>query len=191
VKPVLVTGATGHIGREVVTTVRGEGRPVRAMTRNPQSAKLPDDVDVVRGDLAVPDTLDAALKGVDAVFLVWVSPLALAAAAVDRIAKHASRIVLLTAPHRTSHPFFQQPNPMKTVQIGVERLIETSGLQWTFVRPHMFAGNCRYWWVRRSGAATSSAGFMETSPRRRLTSATSPRSPCARCATMDITVRNM
>jgi len=56
--PVLVTGATGHIGREVVAGLRDIGCRVRALTRNPRSANLPADVEVVRADLTVPDTLD-------------------------------------------------------------------------------------------------------------------------------------
>src|SRR5262249_31138160 len=68
---ILVTGATGNVGRHVVSQLLDTGAAVRALTRNPASASLPSGVDVVRGDLSVPDTLDACLKGVEAVFLVW------------------------------------------------------------------------------------------------------------------------
>jgi uncharacterized protein YbjT (DUF2867 family) len=146
-KRILVTGATGNIGRQVVTQLRGIGCRVRALSRNPGSAKLPSDVEVVRGDLTVPQTLDECLHGVDAVFLVWVAPLAPAAAALDRIASHADRIVFLSAPHRTAHPFFQQPNALAAIHAGVERLIEASGRRWTFLRPGAFALNCRNWWA--------------------------------------------
>jgi uncharacterized protein YbjT (DUF2867 family) len=151
IKRVLVTGATGQIGREVVAQLRGTGCQVRALTRNPESADLPREVEVVRGDLAAADTLDAALQGVDAVFLVWVAPLAAAAGAVERIAAHAERVVLLTSPHNVPHPFFQQPNAMRAVHAGLERLVETSGLQWTFLRPHVFALNCLHWWGPQIG----------------------------------------
>ena len=97
-KRILVTGATGNVGREVVAQLRAAGCRVRAMTRTPQHANMPGDVDVVAGDLTAPDTLDAALDEVDAVFLVWVAPLAPAAAAVDRIASRTNRVVLLTSP---------------------------------------------------------------------------------------------
>src|SRR5262245_12332080 len=145
-KRVLVTGATGQIGREVVAQLRGTGVAIRAMTRHPRSANLPADVDIVGGDLSAPDSLDACLNGVDSVFLVWIAPLAAAAPAIERIGAHARQVVLLTSPHRTPHPFFQQPNGMRAIHAGVEQLIEASGLRWTFLRPGPFAINCRNWW---------------------------------------------
>jgi len=146
-KRILVTGATGQIGREVVSQLRGTDCHIRAMSRNPRAARLPADVDIVHGDLFAPDTLDACLEGIDSVFLVWIGPLAAAAPALDRIAAHAGQVVLLTSPHRTPHPFFQQPNGMRVIQAGVEQLIEASGLRWTFIRPGPFAINCRNWWA--------------------------------------------
>jgi uncharacterized protein YbjT (DUF2867 family) len=146
-KHVLVTGATGHIGSEVVSHLRVAGCAIRAMSRNPRSPTLPSDVDLVQGDLCAPDTLDACLNGIDRVFLVWTAPLAAAGPAIERIAAHATHVVLLTSPHRTPHPFFQQPNGMRLVHAGIERLIEESGLRWTFLRPGPFAINCRNWWA--------------------------------------------
>jgi uncharacterized protein YbjT (DUF2867 family) len=143
---ILVTGATGHIGREVVALLRAGNVPVRALTRNPSSAHLPAGVEMVQGDLTAPETLDAALDDVDAVFLVWTAPLAAAAAAIARIASRPRRIVFLSAPIHTAHPFFQQPNPLRSVHAGVEASIEKSGMPWTFLRPGPFALNCRNWW---------------------------------------------
>ena len=117
------------------------------MSRNPGSANLPSDVEIVPGDLAVPETLDGCLDGVDSVFLVWLAPLAAAAAAIERIATHPRQIVLLTSPHRTPHPFFQQPNGLRVIHAGVEQMVEASGLRWTFLRPGPFAINCRNWWA--------------------------------------------
>jgi len=146
-KRILVTGATGNVGRELVRQLRASESTVRALSRNPKSANFPADVEVVHGDLSAPETLDQGLNGVDAVFLVWVAPFAAAAPALERIAHHARRIVLLTSPHRVQHPFFQQPNTLRSVHAGIEQLIDDSGFQRTFLRPGAFAINARNWWA--------------------------------------------
>jgi uncharacterized protein YbjT (DUF2867 family) len=145
-KHILVIGGTGNVGRQVVHQLRGTGARFRVMTRNPDVAGLPPQVEVVRGDLTVPETLDRCLQDVDTVFLVWVAPPTAAPGALKRIADHARRIVFLTAPLKTPHPFFQQPNPSRDMVERIERLIEASGLEWTFLRAGMFAGNARHFW---------------------------------------------
>ena len=68
--PILVTGATGNVGRNVVSLLSGAGARVRALTRNPDTADLPISVEVERGDLSDPSTLENSLRGVDSVFLM-------------------------------------------------------------------------------------------------------------------------
>src|SRR2546428_12240554 len=143
---ILVIGGTGNIGRHVVHQLAATGARFRAMTRNPDAASLPPQVEVVRGDLTVPETLDRCLQDIDTVFLVWVASPATVAGALERIGKHAQRIVFLTAPLKTPHPFFQQPNPSRDLAERIERLIETSGVEWTFLRAGIFAGNARHFW---------------------------------------------
>jgi uncharacterized protein YbjT (DUF2867 family) len=145
---ILVIGATGRVGRQVVSQLPA-GVRVRAVVRDPQTAGLPPHVDVVRGDLTQAETLDACLDGVDAVFLVWCAPLSAAVPALERIVSHARRIVYLSAPHKTAHPLFQsaRPNPVTLLHREIERLIEISGRQWTFLRPGMFAANALFWWA--------------------------------------------
>jgi uncharacterized protein YbjT (DUF2867 family) len=147
---ILVIGATGRVGRQVLSLLPATG-VVRAVVRNPQKAGLPPHVDVVRGDLTLPKTLDECLDGIDTVFLVWTAPPATVAPALERIVRHARRIVFLSSPYKTAHPFFQggQPNPITPLHAEIERLIETSGRQWTFLRPGMFAGNALWWWAPR------------------------------------------
>jgi uncharacterized protein YbjT (DUF2867 family) len=144
---VLVIGATGNVGRQVVSQLQATGAQVRALTRHPDAAGVPPQVEVVRGDLNLPETLDACLDGIDTVFLVWTAPPAAVGPALERIARHAQRVVFLSSPHKTAHPFFQQPNPVRGLHAQIERLIETSGLRWTFLRPGMFAANARSWWA--------------------------------------------
>jgi uncharacterized protein YbjT (DUF2867 family) len=142
----LVIGATGNIGRHVVLHLAANDQPVRALTRKPDGACMPPQVEVVQGDLTSPESLDGCLGGIDAVFLVWTAPLAAFGPALERIVKHVRRIVFLSAPLKTPHPFFQQPNPSRMQTEQIERMIETSGLDWTFLRPGMLASNSRNWW---------------------------------------------
>ena len=144
---ILVVGGTGTVGRQVVSRLAATGTQVRAMSRNPGAARLPPQVEVVRGDLTLPETLDLCLDGIEAMFLVWTAPPAAVAPALERIAKHARRIVFLSAPLKTAHPLFQQPSPLRAMFEQIERLIETSGVQWTFLRPGMFAANALSWWA--------------------------------------------
>lgn len=67
---VLVTGATGTVGRHLVDQLLAGGHRVRALTRDPARAALPAGVDVVAGDLADPATLPAAFDGVTAAHLI-------------------------------------------------------------------------------------------------------------------------
>jgi uncharacterized protein YbjT (DUF2867 family) len=165
--PVLVTGATGRVGRAVVAQLLAAGVPVRALTRRPDAAGLPAAVEVVAGDLTVPASLAAGLQGVGAVFLVWTAPPATAPAVVERLASPGRRVVFLSSPHRTPHPFFQQPNPMALLHADIERLIATAGIASTILRPGMFASNARLWWadmIRDGDVVRWPYGAAETAP---------------------------
>ena len=64
VPPVLVTGATGRVGRVVADLLVDAGVPVRALThRSETAATLPANVEVVTGDLTLPESLYAGLRG--------------------------------------------------------------------------------------------------------------------------------
>jgi uncharacterized protein YbjT (DUF2867 family) len=167
VKRVLITGATGNIGGQVLAQLPARGLQVRALVRNPDTARLPAQVEVVGGDLTRPETLDRCLDGIDTVFLVWVASADAIAPALEQIAKRARRIVFLSAPLKTAHPLFQQPNPSRARAELVERLIETSGLEWTFLRPGMFASNALGWWapqIRSSDAVRWPCLDVPTAP---------------------------
>jgi uncharacterized protein YbjT (DUF2867 family) len=167
VHPVLVIGATGRVGRAVVTQLLAARVPVRALTRRPATAGLPAAVEVVAGDLTLPASLDAALQGVGAVFLLWTAPPGTAPAVIERLASPTRRVVFLSSPHKTPHPFFQQPNPMARFHAEVECLIAAAGLESTIIRPGMFASNARFWWapaIQEGDVVRWPYGAAETAP---------------------------
>ncbi|MFF3444300.1 NAD(P)H-binding protein [Streptosporangium sp. NPDC002721] len=156
---ILVTGATGKVGGQAVSQLLDAGVAVRALARDPASATLPEGAEVVRGDLADPATLDDALDGVESVFLVWPTLSAdhAAPAAIERIAKHARGIVYLSArgvPDPAPGTPEVDPNSILGSHALLERLIERSGLEWTFLRPGGFAANTLMWapQIRDTGA---------------------------------------
>lgn len=67
---ILITGATGRIGRHLVTQLLDDGHHVRAITRNPATAQLPEAAEVVRGDLTDLDSLRDAFAGIEALHLI-------------------------------------------------------------------------------------------------------------------------
>src|SRR3989442_10130961 len=108
---ILVIGGTGNVGRQVVYQLAATGARFRAMTRNPDAAGLPPQVEVVRGGLTVPETLDRCLQDIDTVFLVWVAPPAAVAGAPGRKAQHAPRPLFLPAPPPKPPPLLFPPHP--------------------------------------------------------------------------------
>ena len=143
---ILVTGATGNVGRSVVSGLLKTGAAVRVLTRQPASTDVPGGVDVVRGDLSLPGTLAAGLDGVDSVFLVWPTLTAdhAAPAALDAIARRARHIVYLSAMGVPDDPG-QETGAIIASHARIERLIERSGMAWTVLRPAGFAANTLMW----------------------------------------------
>ncbi|RVX46516.1 uncharacterized protein YbjT (DUF2867 family) [Nonomuraea polychroma] len=132
---ILVTGATGNVGRHVVSQLGEAGLEVRALVRDPERSRLP--VETVRGDLTAAETLEPALRDVESVFLLWPGfTTGNAADMVTVIAKHARRVVFLSA---------NVADEPETHYHEIERLIRHSGLGWTFLRPGGFAANTLGW----------------------------------------------
>ncbi|WP_037671818.1 NAD(P)H-binding protein [Streptomyces griseus] len=129
----LVTGATGHVGRHVVDGLIEAGATVRALTRDPAAAHLPDGVEVREGDLTRAETWAAALKGIERLYLF---PVPETAAEFVDAAKQAGvqRIVVLSSDAVTDGT----DSGHHTV---VERAVEMSGLHYSHVRPGEFALN--------------------------------------------------
>lgn len=113
------------------------GQPC-ALTRNPDAAGLPNGIEAVRGDLADVPGLEEHVKGAEAVFLVWLFFTDEGTEGVlDAIVQYARRIVNVSAEVAGERP--------DSFWAAVERHIERSGLEWTFLRPTGFAANTRMW----------------------------------------------
>jgi uncharacterized protein YbjT (DUF2867 family) len=150
---ILVTGATGTVGTEVVKALAGRGQRFRAGYRTrPQN--VPAGQEAVQLDFEKPETLGPALSGVDTVFLLS-STVAPEAAAV-RAAKAAGvrRIVKLSVMRSAREEF-----TFARWHRAAERAVEESGLQWTFLRPNGFMQNV----VNYMGATIKGQGAFYTS----------------------------
>jgi uncharacterized protein YbjT (DUF2867 family) len=166
---ILVTGATGNIGREVVNLLLDGGEKVVAVTRNPATAALPDGAHVVGGDPSHPQSLTSALGGVDAVFI---SPRALgdatAGAATAELLKLAAeqgalRVVALSA---ATVEYGGGEQHFADAFKAVEDAARASGLQWTILRSTDYASNSLAWvpQIRATGKVKGAYGDAATSP---------------------------
>src|SRR5262249_1310986 len=161
---ILVTAATGKVGREVVDLLIQKGEKVAAVTRNPVAAMLPPGALAVSGDPSRPATLTSALRGVRAVFL---NPAAVGDATADLLSlarqRGVERVVLLSA---------------LTVQYGGgerrfadqfkadEDAVKASGWRWTLLRCSDFAANALAWapQIRFTRLVRGAYGDAATSP---------------------------
>jgi len=136
---VLVTGATGNVGRSLVEQLADSGTDVRALVRDPSAAAFPTGVEVARGDLSDPASLEPPLVGVSAVFLLWPFLDADGADAVlDVVRRHADRVVYLSA-YGVDLRRDREANPILQFHADLERAVERTGLEWVILRPTSFA----------------------------------------------------
>ncbi|MCC3774364.1 SDR family oxidoreductase [Streptomyces sp. UNOB3_S3] len=139
---ILVTGATGRVGRVLVDRLLAAGQRVRALTRNPEEARLPDAAEVVPGSLTELTGAATALDGVDGVYYLSgaLDPerATQQARAFMKLAAGAGarRIVDLSGLAVT----VRRPGSYEMLR-DVEEVIEASGLEWTHIRPGEFASN--------------------------------------------------
>jgi uncharacterized protein YbjT (DUF2867 family) len=138
---ILVTGATGTIGRQVVEQLVQRGVNVRALVRDPAKADFPAGVDVVQGDLLDPGSVRTAFQGVSAFFLLnAVTPDEFTQALIAlNVAREAGvdRVVYLSVIH--SDRFVNVPH--FAGKFGVERMIGQMGFSATILRPAYFMNN--------------------------------------------------
>lgn len=129
---ILVTGATGSVGRLVVDQlVEAGGAEVRALTTDPAKAALPDGVEVVTGYVGRPESMIAALEGVDRVYL----------APVPRTAEEVLSMAQRAGVERVVDLSGKEGGPWHAVSTAVE----ASGLEWTHLMPREFMDNTLMW----------------------------------------------
>jgi uncharacterized protein YbjT (DUF2867 family) len=151
---VLVVGATGGIGRLVVEEAIRQGHAVRALVRNQRKARLlPREAQVVIGDLTRPETLPAAVAGVDAVVFTHGSEGAGKAGAesvdyggvrnvLNALGPRHARIALMTSIGVTNRAStYNRSTEAHDWKRRSERLVRASGLPYTIVRPGWFDYN--------------------------------------------------
>ncbi|RWP38123.1 MAG: NmrA/HSCARG family protein [Mesorhizobium sp.] len=138
---ILVTGATGNIGRQVVGHLVKRGADVRALVRDPSKANFPAGVSVVQGDFLDVDSLRKAMSGVSTLFLLnAVVPDEFTQALVAlNVARSAGieRIVYLSVIHADGYVNV----PHFAGKFGVERMIEQMDFKATILRPAYFIQN--------------------------------------------------
>lgn len=136
-----VTGATGTIGRSLVRRLADRSTEVRAFSRRPGRGEPERGVEWVRADLAEPEGLVGAFRGVDRLFLLTGN-----SADMVRLQKNALRaaleagvehVVKLSALGATDH----SRSVIGLWHFNVERELRESGLGWTLLRPHHFMQN--------------------------------------------------
>ncbi|OCB50901.1 nucleoside-diphosphate sugar epimerase [Mycobacterium vulneris] len=138
---ILVTGATGNVGRPLVTELVHAGARVRAVTRNPESAGLPPDAELVR-------SAADGMAGASAVFLNSRALGRELAATVD-LARAAGvrRLVALSAINADDDDSRQPSRVRGDRNREVEQLAAASGLEWISLRPTVFASNFAGMWA--------------------------------------------
>ena len=156
---ILVTGATGNVGRPLIAGLVADGARARALTRNPAAADFPPEVEVSGGDYAEPGMLADAVRGADAVFVnIGAIPTGLGdllAAAHDA---GVSKIVMLSS--TTVLDQDEQVYALGTQHKVAEDAIKASGIDWTILRCGGFATNTLGWApsVRAEGVVRTAHG---------------------------------
>jgi uncharacterized protein YbjT (DUF2867 family) len=152
----LVTGATGNVGRHLAAQLAAAGHPVRALTRDPGSARLPAGVEAVAGDLTDFASVEAALEGATGLHLLTaVGPTNLTVPGSADIAAAAVKAGV----RRVTTLWNGYRGP-------VEEAVEASGLEWTHLQPGEFMSNALTWAedVRGEGVVREPYGEVAHAP---------------------------
>ena len=153
---ILVTGGTGNIGKDVVKGLAAASEKVRVLTRDPSKAKGVEgkNVELVKGDLGDTKSLEAALQGVDKLFLLAAAGPDMAKQeknAIDAAKKAGVKHVVLLS---TLGADTGSPISLAKWHGESEKNLKASGLQWTILEPHFFMQNTLGWaqGIKKDGA---------------------------------------
>src|SRR5262249_4073493 len=145
---ILVTGATGHVGSELLTMLMRSNERVRAMTRRPEQARFPSGVEVVRADFDDAASLRAALNGVSGLFLMTAQhagaspkPTHIIAAVEAARSAGVSRLVQLSVLAGGG----RRDDVITRWVREAEASVKASGIAWTILRPGRFMSNTLEW----------------------------------------------
>ena len=162
---ILVTGATGTIGRELVSQLLQDNVKFRVLVRDPAKvAHLQGKAEIVQGDLNQAESLAPAVAGVDHVFLLTVDQDTQSDANLIQAAKAAGvrHVVKLS----TNFVGNKVEGGVGTWHKEKEELLKASGLQWTLLRPAAFSSNSLNWIgaIKARGAVFSSSAESKGVP---------------------------
>jgi uncharacterized protein YbjT (DUF2867 family) len=133
---ILVTGATGNVGSEAVRLLSERHHPTRALVRDPSRAPL-GDVEIVTGDFDRPDTLDAAMRGVNTVLLVSPAVPAQEIAVIDSAVRQGvSQVIKVTSKASADSPVGRRRG-----QAQIEAHLAATGLAYTLLRSNAYMQN--------------------------------------------------
>jgi uncharacterized protein YbjT (DUF2867 family) len=144
---IIVTGATGHVGGELIAQLAAEHHPVRAMTRRPQAMQAPPGVDVVFGDCDDPGSLDAAFDGADGAFLMSAQATGSAERPTHdlRLVRAARRAGIRHVVKLSVYDGGRSDDALGAWHREAEAAVMDSGLVWTLLRPGRFMSNALQW----------------------------------------------
>ena len=143
---IVVTGATGNIGRPLVAALASAGEHVTAVSRNPSAQAPAPGVRQYRADLAEPAALTPALQGADALFLLVTGPLLVGGAHPRELvevvrASGVGRVVLLSSQAAGTRPHLASHAGPRAYEAGLRNI----GGDWTVLRPGGFFTNSLQW----------------------------------------------
>lgn len=141
---IVVTGATGNVGRPLTRALAEAGQQVTAVSRH--AAAVPDGVRHAAADLAEPAALVPSLAGAKALFLLLSGDMHAAGASPADIidaaeASGVRRVVLLSTQGVATRPYGATRIAMR----ALEDVLRESGLEWAILRPGGFASNALWW----------------------------------------------